>query len=169
MGHIRAAEISQILKDGGRDATVLAVQVILSLLTVGAPIWMAWLSTKQIGHSFRLSEDYGFKAAVAKAYEGFRDEAIRLDPQFEARLFSSALQRLDENPLRLVSDSQAGSPMQELIEQPWFQDAIKVVPGFRDQFLDFLKGILKRDPPRGVEIKDSVSKTQPIAEPAPSK
>jgi hypothetical protein len=40
-----------------------------SFLSVGAPLWFAWLATKQIGQRFRLTEDYALKATVAKAYE----------------------------------------------------------------------------------------------------
>ncbi len=49
---------------------------------------------------------------MAKAYEGYRKEAARIDPQFEARLFGSALTRLDEAPLRLVEIGSHGSPGQ---------------------------------------------------------
>jgi hypothetical protein len=101
---------------------------------------MAWLATKQIAYLFRLSEDYGFKATVAKAYEGFRDEAVKFDVQFSARLFATALQRMDENPLRYVSDSQPGSPMQELFQQPFFQEAMNANPSFKDRLLAFWKG-----------------------------
>jgi hypothetical protein len=53
--------------------------VVLSLLSIGAPIWLAWQATKQIGQRFRLSEDYAFKASISRAYEGFRREAARID------------------------------------------------------------------------------------------
>jgi hypothetical protein len=145
IGQERTREMSALLASGKVDANIMFVQLVLSILTVGAPIWMAWLSTKQVAYIFRLAEDYGYKASVAKAYEGFREEAVNLDPQFQARLFASALERLDENPLRLVSDSQPGTPMQELFQQPWFQDTINTVPGFKERLIRFLK----RSPPMG--------------------
>ncbi|MNV99006.1 hypothetical protein D3C71_1943230 [compost metagenome] len=77
-------------------------------------MWFAWVSTKQIGQRFRLAEDYGFKASVAKAYEGYRKEAARIDEAFEAKLFSIALTRLDEAPLRTVEAETPGSPWHEL-------------------------------------------------------
>jgi hypothetical protein len=67
------------------------IQIVLSALSIGAPVWFSWLATKQIGQRFRLAEDYAFKASVAKAYEGYRKEAARFDSDFEARLFGSAL------------------------------------------------------------------------------
>lgn len=77
------------------------LHIILSIVSVGAPLWFAWLATKQIGQRFRLAKDYSYKASVAKAYEGYRREAARIDEDFENRLFDSALTRLEEAPLGL--------------------------------------------------------------------
>ncbi|MDX2210070.1 MAG: hypothetical protein SFV20_06890 [Sphingopyxis sp.] len=94
---------------------LLWVQVILAGISVAGPVWLAWILTKQIGQRFRLAEDYAFKAAVAKAFEGYRREAVKVDPSFEKRLFSSILDRLDEAPLRHVERENHGSPWAELV------------------------------------------------------
>lgn len=120
------------------------MQIALSLLSVGAPLWFAWLATKQIGQRFKLAEDYGFKASVAKAYEGYRKEAARIDEAFEARLFASALTRLEEAPLRLVGNTEHGSPWHELISSDAFQEALKFIPGFRDKFIEVAKAGLSK-------------------------
>lgn len=86
---------------------------ILSLLSVGAPLWFAWVATKQIGQRFKLAEDYAYKASISKAYEGYRREASSLDPNFMARLFSSSLTRLEEAPMRLLEPTSHGSPLHE--------------------------------------------------------
>ncbi|WP_085025311.1 hypothetical protein [Ensifer aridi] len=91
----------------------IAINLGLAFVTVAAPVWFAWIATKQIGHRFRLSEDYAFKASVAQAYEGYRREAARLDDAFAKRLFSSALDRIDEAPIRFVEHETPGSPWQE--------------------------------------------------------
>ena len=117
----------------------IAIQAILSLLSVGAPLWFAWLATKQIGQRFRLAEDYAFKASVAKAYEGYRREAARIDPEFEHRLFGSALTRLDEAPLRLVETGSHGSPWHELANSEGVRRAFDAVPEFRDKMLELLR------------------------------
>lgn len=88
---------------------------------------------------FRLAEDYAFKASVAKAYEGYRKEAARIDPEFESRLFSSALSRLEEAPLRLVKDQGHGSPLQEIMNSEAFQKIASDIPEFRDKFIDLTK------------------------------
>lgn len=109
---------------------VIWLNLVLSFLSVGAPLWFAWVATKQIGQRFRLAEDYGYKASIAKAYEGYRREAAKLDPAFEARLFGSSLSRLEEAPLRLVETNFAGSPLHELLNSQ--------VPGLKDKTLQFL-------------------------------
>lgn len=95
---------------------VILIKSILAVLTIAAPLWFAWLATKQIGQKFRLAEDYEFKASVAKAYEGYRKEAARIDPEFEKQLFGSALKRLEEAPLRLIEIKSHGSPLHEFAD-----------------------------------------------------
>lgn len=96
---------------------LLWVNVTLTIISVAAPIWFAWILTKQIGQRFRLSEDYAFKASVAKAYEGYRREAASVDQEFVKRLYSLALDRLEEAPLRHVEAENHGSPWHELFSK----------------------------------------------------
>jgi hypothetical protein len=117
----------------------ILTQVVLSLLSVGAPLWFAWLATKQIGQRFRLAEDYAFKASVAKAYEGYRKEAARIDPDFEHHLFGSVLSRLDEAPLRLVESNSHGSPWHEAANSEVVRRAMDSMPEHRDKVLAILK------------------------------
>jgi chaperonin cofactor prefoldin len=118
------------------DAKAGAVWVngVLALLSFGAPFWVAWLAVKQIRQRFRLGQDYGFKASVAKAYEGYRKEAARIDSQFEARLFASALTRLEEHPLRLVEEAVPSSPWHEFVQSETFASALNSIPGFREEY-----------------------------------
>jgi hypothetical protein len=91
------------------------MNALLTFLSVAGPIWLAWLLTKQIGQRFRLAEDYGYKASIAKAYEGYRREASTIDPELAKRLFTLALDRLQEQPLRLVEKDNHGSPFQDML------------------------------------------------------
>jgi len=113
-------------------------QIFLSILSFGAPIWFAWIATKQIGQRFKLSEDYAYKASVAKAYEGYRKEAAKIDKNLEARLFASALTRLEEAPLRLMEKEHHGSPWHELMTSPQFQKAMETVPDLKDKFFEIM-------------------------------
>ncbi|TJW16683.1 MAG: hypothetical protein E5W82_05275 [Mesorhizobium sp.] len=114
VGAYRLSVMREALTATPFDSSRVWVQIVLSILSVAAPIWFAWIATKQISQRFRLAEDYAFKASVAKAYEGYRREAVRIDPEFEKALFASALSRLDEAPLRLLEMSTHGSPLHEL-------------------------------------------------------
>jgi len=109
---------------------------LLSVLSIGAPVWFAWLSTKQIGQRFRLAEDYAFKASISRAYEGFRREAARFDKDMEAKLLASALTRLDELPLRLVETDSYGSPWHELASSGSIKQAMQLIPDFAEQVKD---------------------------------
>ncbi|SHF87514.1 Prefoldin, chaperonin cofactor [Flavobacterium segetis] len=119
-----------------KDIGHIWIQIFLSLLSLGAPIWFAWLATKQIGQRFKLSEDYAFKASVAKAYEGYRKEASRIDLNMEKRLFSSALDRLEEPPLRLMEKEHYGSPWHEFISSDQFKKALVTFPELKDKILN---------------------------------
>lgn len=117
LGYNRIHVLTAILAGEPKWGTV-TLNFLLSAISVGAPLWFAWIATKQIGQRFRLAEDYSFKASVAKAYEGYRKQAVRIDPKFEARLFDIALSRLDEAPLRMVESESHGSPWHEALSWP---------------------------------------------------
>ncbi|MGY6240729.1 hypothetical protein ACW910_25125 (plasmid) [Burkholderia ambifaria] len=114
--------------------TIVWTRLAVSLLSVGAPVWFAWLSTKQIGQRFRLSEDYAYKASISKAYEGYRREAVELDEDFQKKLFASALTRLDEQPLRFVESETHGSPWHEFLSSDVVKDAIRLAPELLGQW-----------------------------------
>jgi len=129
-GSAQLHTLSELFKRPDVTTSVVILNFMLSLLSVGAPVWFGWLATKQIGQRFRLAEDYAFKASISRAYEGFRREAARVDKDMEARLLASALARLDELPLRLVETDSHGSPWHELASSDLVKDAMRAVPGF---------------------------------------
>jgi hypothetical protein len=134
MGSSRLKDLTDLLNSADKQHESVWPTAILALISLGAPLWLAWIATKQIGQRFRLAEDYAFKASVAKAYEGYRKEAAKIDKAFEARLFASALTRLEEAPLRLVEEKTHGSPWHEFVESSGFQQALKLIPGLREKF-----------------------------------
>lgn len=117
IGHERIQILTSSLLSQNLNWGIIWIQIILSMTSVIAPLWFAWLATKQISQRFELAEDYDFKASVAKAYEGYKKEAAKIDEEFEARLFNVALTRLEEAPLRLVDSVNHGSPSHEVIEK----------------------------------------------------
>lgn len=134
IGHDRLTTINVLLDDPKTEMSRIWMHGLLTLFGIAAPVWFAWLATKQIGQRFRLSEDYGFKAAVAKAYEGYRKEAARIDPALETRLFGSALTRLEEAPLRLVETESHGSPWHEFFSSETFRVALDKISGLRGKY-----------------------------------
>lgn len=139
IGSSRFEILTKALKDSNPNWGIIWIDIALSIVGLAAPIWFAWIATKQINQRFRLAEDYAFKSSVAKAYEGYRKEASRIDEAFEARLFSSALSRLEEAPLRLVENENHGSPWQELLSSPAFLKAMDVVPELKNKFISLAK------------------------------
>ena len=139
IGAHRLELLSAALQAPNPNWAGISMQALLSLLSVGAPLWFAWLATKQIGQRFRLAEDYAFKASVAKAYEGYRKEAARIDPAFESQLFASALTRLDEAPLRLVESGSHGSPWHELANSEGVRRAFNAAPEFQEKATALLR------------------------------
>lgn len=139
IGYYRFEAVNEALKQK-MSTNYIWILIFLSVLSFGAPIWFAWLSTKQIGQRFKLSEDYAFKASVAKAYEGYRKEAVNISQEMEARLFASALTRLDELPLRFMDKETHGSPWQEFLNNPSFIKMFKEKPEVLEKILDLAKG-----------------------------
>lgn len=140
----RADQLFALLDRANEIGTfTLIANFVISIGFIGAPVWLAWLATKQVGYYFRLSEDYAFKASVSASYEGFMEEARRHDAEFEKKVLESTLERYDEPPLRFVDSRVHGSPYHELFESDEFKSAMKNIPGFKDRVLSALKGCLR--------------------------
>lgn len=142
VGYFRLTALEAYLANPDTSSLKILIQVLFSALSVGAPLWFAWLATKQIGQRFRLAEDYEFKASVSKAYEGYRREAVNLDESFQQRLFGNALTRLEEPPLRFVEESAHSSPFMEVISSLKFKEFVSKGDGAVDAVLE--KAGLKR-------------------------
>jgi HEPN domain-containing protein len=158
---IRFAELSALIALPSVTGAGIALSLILSISSVGGAIWFAWVATKQIGQRFRLSEDYAFKASISRAYEGFRKEAARIDPEMEINLLRSALQRLDEQPLRLVESDTHATPMSELLNSPIVQRAVNSVPGFFEEITSAASDALKRAKPMEIAPAPKNAATAP--------
>lgn len=139
IGSNRIAVLSELVTQDASAGSII-LQIALSLLSVGAPLWFAWLATSQIGQRFRLAEDYAFKASVSKAYEGYRSEADMLNSEaFSTRLFSAALDRLEEPPIRLLEKSGLySSPVHEFLDSPAFHKALDTMPALRSKLADLV-------------------------------
>ena len=151
LAHDRFPEILKAL-DEKPDWGLVVLRLALGALTIAPAVWVAWVATKQIGQRFRLAEDYAYKAALSTAYEGYRAEATRLDPLFEAQLFATALGRLDEIPLRLVEREVHGSPWHELVTSTEFKDAVEKFPDLKEKISKIFHN---RKPSSAVDTEDA--------------
>lgn len=152
IGSTQLRNFSEVIKQPDSNSIVVVINLVLALLSVGATVWFSWLATKQIGQRFRLAEDYAFKASVSRAYEGYRREAANIDEKFVSRLFSSALSRLDEQPLRLVETTTHGSPWHELASSDLIRKATESVPEFAASITQLAKDGLAALKPVGKTV-----------------
>lgn len=104
---------------------LILVQIFLGIATLAGPIWVAWLSTKRLSKIYAISEDYAYKAALAQAYQGYRDSYKGKDELMEQRLLASIVTHLDASPVRLIDANHPATPLQDLLQQPWMQALTK--------------------------------------------
>ncbi len=104
---------------------LILIQIFLGLGTLAGPVWLSWLSTKRLSKIYAISEDYSYKAALAQAYQGYRDAYKDKDELMEQRLLASVVTHLDASPVRLIDSNHPATPLQDLLQQPWMQELTK--------------------------------------------
>ncbi|HIF9211019.1 hypothetical protein ACRTC3_21615 [Photobacterium damselae] len=122
------------------------IQAVLIVFSIGGPLWFAWLATQQITQRFKLSEDYSYKATVAKSYTGFSKQASRFGADVEERLFNATLDRFEEMPLRLVNGKDYNSPWHEFVDSDVVKEAITMVPGLARELNLYAKNTQRKMP-----------------------
>lgn len=115
----------------------------------GLPLfWLAWLATTNIRATFKLMEDYDYKATAAKTYVGYRDEALDLEKgedsqPLKKKVFTTVIDRLEEHPLRVMDRHLAGSPLHELIELLLSPRVQKILSDTGQEGADYVKELIK--------------------------
>lgn len=130
------------------------LHTVMSIFSIGGPLWLAWMSTQQINQRFKLSEDYSYKATVAKSFTGFKKHSERFDHETEKRLFNSTLDRLDEMPLRLIKDKDYNSPWHEFIDSEAFKMAIKLSPSLLSEASKFASKTKLKSKPKNKPVHE---------------
>ena len=156
-GWIGSERVDAFTKVLNNDLTAgqAVLHTIMSIFSIGGPLWLAWISTQQINQRFKLSEDYSYKATVAKSFTGFKKFAERFEPETEERLFNSTLDRLDEMPLRLIEGKDYNSPWHEFIDSEAFNKALDMVPTLAKEAGRFANQTkLKRKPKESSNLKN---------------
>jgi len=141
------------------------LHTVMTIFSIGGPLWLAWISTRQINQRFKLSEDYSYKATVAKSFTGFKKLAERFDPETEQRLFNSTLDRFDEMPLRLIEDKDYNSPWHEFVDSESFKTAMVMFPTLATEAGKFAnKTSLKNKPKQPKKKPQKVETTEATTE-----
>jgi hypothetical protein len=157
ISYLRFKDLVAKLQTTDPNWGIICLDLVISIIGLAGPIWFAWLATKQINQYFRLAEDYAFKASTAKAYEGYKKEAARIDETFENRLFASALDRFEEPPLRFLENDHHGSPWHEFFQSPSFLKAINSVPELKGKFISLIQNGKNVKKTNGVEMNDTTT------------
>lgn len=112
LSHMSVTYLSPILNSGN-------LEQLPSRLALTAPfIWLGWFAAKQYGYTSRLREDYAYKEASAKSFEGYKREAGQVDPEMLRNLLDTAIKNLGDNPIRIYSGHENhASPLHEILEK----------------------------------------------------
>ena len=101
-----------VFKDGGFDTWGVVLRVLL-----GSPIlWFTWFAVRQFGNNVALIEDYAFKEASALAFVGYKKD-MEDDVEMLKLLRESAIHNFAAAPSRLISKSEAASPLHDIFEK----------------------------------------------------
>ncbi|MEN7431837.1 hypothetical protein VA599_13835 [Chromobacterium sp. TRC.1.1.SA] len=147
-GHSQVNELETlILNKVNYDLFIL--KAVMAVLSFAAPVWMAWLATKQLTERFRISEDYAYKAAVSMAYQGYKQLASDIGEEHVGKLFDKTLDTIGQHPLRHLSGKIYGSPWHEALDTPVAMEAVKALPkligDLKDKSLNKKSGESKKD------------------------
>lgn len=109
---------------------ILWEQLPLRLALTAPLVWLGWFSARQYGFTSRLREDYAYKEASSKSFEGFKREAKEIDAEMLKKLLEQAIKNLGDNPIRIYDGkNNHQTPTQELIENLLSNEKFKKLIG----------------------------------------
>lgn len=156
-GNIQIDHLADLSK-ANSNSNYFWLRSILAVMSFAAPVWMAWLATKQLSERFRIAEDYSYKAAISAAYEGYKKEANAIGKEHEEKLFETALGAVRMHPLRHLNSKIHGSPWHEALDTPAAMEAFKALPKLigelKDKPLSKKSGESKNDEGEAEEKKE---------------
>ena len=120
------------------EISSLLIHMAFSFAIIAGPLWLSWFATKRLASTYAICEDYEYKAAIAQAYQGYLDSSKGTDKLMEERLFATVVTQLDANPVRFISKQHAGTPWQDLMQQPFMQKLLDD-PALLTQFKEWFK------------------------------
>lgn len=108
----------------GKNDDIEFWQRVLTRLPLATPlVWLGWFSAVQYGNTIRIQEDYAFKEATSKAFQGYRDHMQNMseistdEAQSALSLLSiKTIDILSHEPIRLFGKTEHdASPTHSLI------------------------------------------------------
>lgn len=103
------------IKEGN---AINGLELLIRIPLVAPLVWLGWVAAKQYGYVARIREDYSFKYASALAFEGYKKEALSVDPDMLRDLLSVATKNMAFNPLRIYSSEGSDeSPFHDLLSR----------------------------------------------------
>jgi hypothetical protein len=132
-------EVMSAVIDKKLDVSGMLIHFVFSFAIIAGPLWLAWFSTKRLASTYAICEDYEYKAAIAQAYQGYLDSSKGTDKLMEERLFATVVTQLDASPVRFITKQHAGTPWQDLIQQPFMQKLLDENPTLLAQFKQWFK------------------------------
>lgn len=124
------------------EISYIGLQLLINLASMSGPIWLSWVATVRLARTHAITEDYSYKAALAQAYQGYSTSVAEGDEFLKYRLFATVITQLDASPVRFVSEKHPATPFQDLLQQPWMEEALKDET-FKGQFMNWLKSKFK--------------------------
>jgi hypothetical protein len=137
-GSARYLVMSSVI-DKKIEMSGLLIHFVFSFAIIAGPLWLAWFATRRLASTYAICEDYEYKAAIAQAYQGYLDSSKGSDKLMEERLFATVITQLDASPVRFISKQHAGTPWQDLIQQPFMQKLIDENPAILTEFKNWFK------------------------------
>jgi len=118
-------EITSATKEGSAPVNGDIWHQLLNRLPLLSPLfWFAWVCARQYGHLDRVQEDYAFKEAVSKAFEGYKKQMMEIDKvrggagELSKLLSVEVIQALSRDPQRIYDRKATDeTPMHALLDR----------------------------------------------------
>jgi hypothetical protein len=141
IGYSRYEATANLIQERA-EISYIALQLLINLASMSGPIWLSWVATIRLARTHAITEDYSYKAALAQAYQGYSTSIATEDEFLKYRLFATVITQLDASPVRFVSEKHPATPFQDLLQQPWMEEALKDEM-FKGQLVEWLKSKFK--------------------------
>jgi hypothetical protein len=108
--------VPKVLGDVSQSGQSKYWEIVGHFLILGPIVWATWFAARKAGQTMRLAEDYAFKEAAAHSFVGYKRE-MGDDADMLHELRQYAIRNFGADPLRVLSDDEAASPLHDVINK----------------------------------------------------